>query len=81
MAKTSLSKEEKQLDKLVDTYNKAVNSKGEIQEWTDKYLVSLRDKFRVIARTTRGHWSFDFYESLQNLNKESIKRDLKPATK
>ena len=81
MAKATLSKEEKQLQKLVDTYTKAVKAKGDIEEWSDKYLLSLRDKFRVLARKTRGYWSFDFYEALQDLNKESIKRDLKPATK
>ena len=77
----TLTKEEKQLTKLVDAYNKSVKSKGDIEEWTDKFLLSTRDKLRVAARKTRGFWTFDFYEVLQLINKESIKRDLKPETK
>lgn len=81
MAKTILRKEEKELSKLVNIYTKTVDSQGDIEAWTDKHLISLRDKFRVLARKTRGYWTFDFYESLQDLNKESIKRNLKLETK
>lgn len=75
------NKEEKELNKLVDSYKKYIKDKGEIESWTDGFLITVRDKFRKIARITRGHWSFDFYESLQAINKESIKRDLIPETK
>ena len=77
----TLNKEEKELNKLVDTYKKHIKDKGDIECWTDSFLVSVRDKFRKVARITRGHWTFDFYETLQAINKESIKRDLSPETK
>lgn len=76
----TLSKERKQLDKLVADYKKAIKAKGDIKDWTDAFLLKFRDKWRVAARKTRGNWSFDFYETLQLINKESIKRDLKPGT-
>ena len=79
MPKT-LTKEEKQLDKLVQDYKKAIKTKGDIKDWTDAYLLKFRDKWRIAARKTRGSWTFDFYEILQLINKESIKRDLKPGT-
>ena len=60
---------------------KAVKVKGKIRDWTDTFLLKFRDKVRLVSRKTRGVWSFAFYEMLQNLNKESIKRDLNPATK
>jgi hypothetical protein len=77
----TLNKEEKELNKLVDSYKKHINDKGDIECWTDNFLVAVRDKFRKVARITRGYWTFDFYESLQAINKESIKRDLSPETK
>ena len=77
----TLNKEEKELNKLVDSYKKHIKDKGDIECWTDGFLVTVRDKFRKVARITRGYWTFDFYESLQAINKESIKRDLFPETK
>ncbi len=77
----TLTKEEKELGKLVMAYNGYLKSKGSIEEWTDKFLLSARDKFRKLSRKTRGQWSFEFYEALQELNKESIKRNLQPSTK
>lgn len=78
---TAGNKEEKQITKSMDDYKKTSKTKGKIKDWTDAFLLKYRDKTRLIARKTRGFWSFDFYEMLQNLNKESIKRDLNPATK
>ncbi len=75
------SKEEKQIEKIIDDYKKTFKNKGKIKDWADAFLLKYRDKVRLIARKTRGFWSFAFYETLQNLNKESIKRDLNPATK
>ncbi len=77
----TLNKEEKELNKVVDTYKKHIKDKGEIESWSDAFLVTVRDKFRKIARITRGYWTFDFYETLQAINKESIKRDLIAETK
>lgn len=76
-----LSKEEKKVNKSTEDYEKALSKKGDIEEWTDAFLLKFRDKMRLIARDTRGFWTFDFYEGLQAINKESIKRDLPPATK
>ncbi len=77
----TLNKEEKELNKLVAAYQKHIKDKGEIEGWSDSFLVTVRDKFRKVARITRGYWSFDFYETLQAINKESIKRDLIAETK
>jgi len=77
----TLTKEEKQLTKLVDGYKKAIKTKGDIKAWGDPFLLKTRDQWRLAARKTRGSWTFDFYEVLQLINKESIKRDLKPGTK
>ncbi len=75
-----LTKEEKQLNKLVESYVAFIDKKGIVEEWTDAAILRMRDRFRLAARKTRGCWTFDFYEALQILNKESIKRDLKAAT-
>lgn len=77
----TLTKEEKRLIDLVDNYKKSIKSKGDIKEWSDQFLTTVRDKFRQLARGTRGAWTFEFYEALQMINKESIKRDLDPETK
>lgn len=76
----TLAKADKHLAKLVKDYKASLKAKGSIEEWGDKFLLTLRDRFRVLSRKTRGQWSFEFYEALQELNKESIKRDLKPGT-
>ena len=78
---TAQTKEEKQIAKAMDDYKKTAKAKGKIKDWTDAFLLKYRDKMRLVARKTRGFWSFAFYEALQNVNKESIKRDLNPATK
>jgi hypothetical protein len=80
-SKATLSKEDVQVTKAMDEYKKTLKTQGKIKEWDDTVLLKFRDKTRVIARKTRGNWSFEFYEMLQNLNKESIKRDLNPETK
>lgn len=51
-----------------------------ISKWTDKQVLSIRDRMRKIARKHRGKWTLDFYESLQLINKESIKRKLTQKT-
>jgi len=69
------AKDLKLMAQLVGGFKNTLKSKGPLEEWTDSVLKNLRDKFRLLARKTRGNWTFDFYESLQALNKESIKRD------
>ena len=69
-------KDLKVLGQLVLSFEKTLKTKGPLEEWTDSVLKNLRDKFRLVARKTRGSWTFDFYESLQALNKEGIKRDI-----
>ncbi len=64
----------KPLIKLIDEYKKTIRSKGPILEWPDPFLERVRDKYRDAARRYRGCWSIEFYETLQNINKESIKR-------
>jgi len=81
MPKGSETKEEKLVKKALEDFKKMSKSKGKITGWTDSFLLKYRDKLRVLAKKTRGHWSFSFYETLQNINKESIKRDLNPSTK
>lgn len=77
----TLTKEEKKLSELVENYKKSIKSRGDVKEWSDQFLTTVRDKFRQLARGTRGTWTFEFYEALQAINKESIKRDLDPETK
>lgn len=75
MSKT-LNKEDKKVNIAVDEFKKAIKVKGSLQAWQDSYLKKFRDKMRSVAKSTRGAWSLDFYEALQNLNKESIKREI-----
>ncbi|MCE2928913.1 MAG: hypothetical protein LW817_04705 [Candidatus Caenarcaniphilales bacterium] len=75
MPKT-LNREEKKVVSVVDEFKKAVKVKGDIQSWQDNHLAKFRDKMRIVAKETRGAWTLDFYEALQDLNKESIKREL-----
>lgn len=70
----------KPLLKLVESFEKLSKSKGPVEEWTDKFLLSTRDRFRKAARKHRGGWNIDFYEALQTINKESLKRGQKPQT-
>ncbi len=62
------------LIKLIDEYKKTIKAKGPVLEWSDSFLERVRDKYRDAARRYRGEWSIEFYETLQNINKESIKR-------
>jgi hypothetical protein len=73
---TCSPKDLKQLGQLTVIFKNTLKTKGPLEEWTNSVLKNLRDKFRLAARKTRGNWTFDFYESLQALNKEGIKRNL-----
>ncbi len=70
----------KQLEILLRTYKKTIESKGKPIEWSDSYLLKIRDQFRKTARRFRGIWTEDFFETLQDINRESIKRGLRPGT-
>ena len=72
--------ESKELKKLVASFSDYLEKKGPVKEWTDSYLLKVRDRFRKAAAKNRGKWCFEFYECLQELNKESIKRNLNAMT-
>lgn len=65
-----------QIKKLLDEYKNSLKVKGSLAEWNDSLLMKTRDKFRNLSRETRGTWTLDFYEALQKINKESLKREL-----
>ncbi len=60
--------------KLIQEYKKTVKAKGPVLDWPDAFLIKLRDRYRDAARKYRGKWSIEFYETLQDINKESLKR-------
>lgn len=61
-------------------YKDAKKKNGNLAKWTDKQVQSVRDKMRKIARKNRGKWTLELYESLQLINKESIRRKLPQKT-
>ncbi len=69
------SKNIAQIKKLLDEYKNSLKAKGTLAEWNDSLLMKTRDKFRNLSRETRGAWTLDFYEALQKINKESLKRE------
>lgn len=71
----------KALLKLINSYESCIQSKGPVSKWTDSFLLKTRDKFRLTARDHRGSWTVEFYEVLQELNKESLKRGQPVGTK
>ena len=64
----------KPLLKLIEEYKKTIKAKGPVLEWPDAFLERVRLKYRDAARRYRGNWSIEFCETLQSINKESIKR-------
>jgi hypothetical protein len=77
---TSNQETPKELLKLIETYQTYLKSKGTVPDWADSFLLKTRDRFRLAARKHRGQWSVEFYETLQEINKESIKRGQPLAT-
>ena len=61
-------------------YKDSKKKNGNLSKWTDKQVQGVRDKMRKIARKSRGKWTLEFYESLQFINKESIRRKLPQKT-
>ena len=68
------------IKKTIKLYKGSKKRFGDFSKWNDKQVISIRDKMRKIARKNRGKWSLEFYESLQFINKESLKRKLTQRT-
>ena len=66
--------------KAIKLYKGNKKKHGDLSKWSDKNILSIRDKMRKIARKNRGKWTLELYESLQLINKESLKRKLTQKT-
>ena len=66
--------------KAIKLYKDNKKKLGDLSKWSDKNILSIRDKIRKIARKNRGKWTLELYESLQLINKESLKRKLSQKT-
>ena len=66
--------------KTIKLYKSSKKKIGDFTKWSDKQVMAIRDKMRKIARKNRGKWTLEFYESLQLINKESLKRKLTQKT-
>ncbi|MBI2995613.1 MAG: hypothetical protein HYY52_02765 [Candidatus Melainabacteria bacterium] len=68
------------IKKAIKLYKGSKKKCGDFTKWSDKQVLSIRDKMRGIAKKNRGKWTLEFYESLQLINKESLKRKLTQKT-
>ena len=68
------------IKKAIKLYKDSKKKIGDFSKWTDKNVLGIRDKMRNIAKKSRGKWTLEFYESLQLINKESLKRKLTQKT-
>ena len=66
--------------KAIKLYKGSKKKFGDFGKWSDKQVLAIRDKMRKISRKNRGKWTLEFYESLQLINKESLKRKLTQKT-
>ena len=66
--------------KAIKLYKGSKKKLGDFSKWADKQVLMIRDKMRKIAKKNRGKWTLEFYESLQLINKESLKRKLTQKT-
>ena len=66
--------------RAIKLYKSSKKKYGDFSKWTDRNILSIRDKMRKIARKNRGKWTLELYESLQLINKESLKRKLTQKT-
>ena len=66
--------------KAIKLYKGSKKKFGDFSKWSDKQVLGIRDKMRKISRKNRGKWTLEFYESLQLINKESLKRKLTQKT-
>lgn len=65
----------------LESFYKQKKAKKQLNSWTDSVLLRIRDKLRRFARKNRGEWTLEFYEVLQEINKEAAKRKLPQETK
>lgn len=68
------------IKKAIKLYKGSKKKLGDFTKWSDKNVQGIRDKMRKIAKKNRGKWTLEFYESLQLINKESLKRKLTQKT-
>ena len=68
------------IKKAISLYKDSKKKLGDFSKWSDKQVLNIRDKMRTSARKYRGKWTLEFYESLQLINKESLKRKLSQKT-
>ncbi len=66
--------------KAIKLYKDSKKKMGDFTKWSDKQVLAIRDKMRKVSRKNRGKWTLEFYESLQLINKESLKRKLTQKT-
>lgn len=66
--------------KAIKLYKDSKKKIGDFTKWSDKQVLAIRDKMRKVSRKNRGKWTLEFYESLQLINKESLKRKLTQRT-
>ena len=66
--------------KAIKLYKSTKKKLGDFSKWSDKNVIGTRDKMRTTARKNRGKWTLELYESLQLINKESLKRKLSQKT-
>ena len=69
-----------EIKKAIILYKKSKKKFGDLSKWTDTNVVGVRNKMRKIAKKNRGKWTLELYESLQLINKESLKRKLTQKT-
>ena len=68
------------IKEAIKLYKGTKKKLGEFSKWTDNHVLKVRDKMRKLARKNRGKWTLELYESLQLINKESLKRKLTQKT-
>lgn len=66
--------------KAIKLYKETKKKYGDFSKWSDKQVLGVRDRVRKLARKNRGKWTLELYESLQLINKESLKRKLTQKT-
>ena len=66
--------------KTIKLYKDSKKKMGDFAKWSDKQVLTIKYKMRKIGKKNRGKWTLEFYESLQLINKESLKRKLTQKT-
>ena len=68
------------VNKAIKLYKSSKKKLGDFTKWSDKQVLGIRNKMRKLARKNRGKWTLELYESLQLINKESLRRKLTQKT-